>query len=80
MTALPDLQESVCRKLRRKLPRLRRVSREFGISSDFDPRSIPINGLRHPPEGNMTDWYIWSTETFSEADDFLMLLCASHLT
>jgi hypothetical protein len=27
----------------------------------------------------MTGWWIWSTETFSEADDFFVPLCARDL-
>ena len=27
----------------------------------------------------MTGWYIWSTENFSDADDFFNVPCASHL-
>ena len=78
MTALPDLQKSVCRKFGANFLACDESLR-VGISRDFDPLRIPINGLRHPPEGNMTGWYIWSTETFSEANDFFNVLCASHL-
>jgi hypothetical protein len=78
MTALPDLQKSVCRKFGAHFLACDESLR-VGISRDFDPRQIPINGQRHRPEGNMTGWWIWSTETFSEADDFFVPLCASHL-
>jgi hypothetical protein len=37
-----------------------------------------INGLRHPPEGDTTGWYIWRGE-LSEADDFFSPLHARHL-
>lgn len=40
---------------------------------------FPINGLRHPPEGNSTDWYIWAGEVFSDSDDFFLPLHDSHL-
>lgn len=29
----------------------------------------PLHGLRHPPEGEASGWYIWSGE-LSQADDF----------
>jgi len=30
---------------------------------------IPINGLRHPPEGDTTGWYLWCGEEFPSGDD-----------
>ena len=38
----------------------------------------PLNGLRHPPEGNATGWYIWRGE-LSQADDFFQPLHTKHL-
>jgi hypothetical protein len=52
---------------------------KVGISRDFDRGQFPINGLRHPPEGDTTGWYIWSGEDFSEAPDFFVALHALHL-
>ena len=40
---------------------------------------IPINGLRHPPEGNMSGWYLWSGEQFPSADDAFSPVHAQHL-
>jgi hypothetical protein len=45
----------------------------------FDPTQFPVNGLRHPPEGNMTGWYIWSGETFPIGDEGFVPLCAFPL-
>jgi hypothetical protein len=53
---------------------------KVGISRNFDPRQFPINGLRHPPEGDTTGWYIWSGEKFSEEPDFFVPLHANHLS
>jgi hypothetical protein len=50
-----------------------------GLSRDFDSRHFPINGLRHPPEGDSVGWYTWSGESFSEAVDFFVSLHALHL-
>lgn len=47
-----------------------------GCSKNLDEE--PINGLRHPKEGNTTGWYIWSGE-YSEKDDFFKPICAEHL-
>lgn len=52
---------------------------KIGISRDFDPERIPIHGLRHPPEGDTTGWYIWSGEDFSEARDFFVVWHTRHV-
>jgi hypothetical protein len=38
----------------------------------------PIHGLRHPPVGETTGWYIWAGE-YSSDKDFFNALHASHL-
>ena len=38
----------------------------------------PVHGLRHPPEGSTSGWYVWTGE-FSQADDFFQPLHTSHL-
>jgi hypothetical protein len=52
---------------------------KVGISRNFDAHTFPINGLRHPPEGDTTGWYIWSGEQFSESSDFFVPLHSLHL-
>jgi len=37
-----------------------------------------IHGLRHPPEGDSTGWYIWRGE-WSDSGDFFKPLHVSHL-
>jgi hypothetical protein len=39
---------------------------------------LPINGLRHPVQGNTCGWYIWCGEKFSEDPKFFAPLCAKH--
>ncbi|QQS42321.1 MAG: hypothetical protein IPM63_05090 [Acidobacteriota bacterium] len=39
----------------------------------------PINGLRHPPEGDSNGWYVWCGDTFSEEDDFFEPLHIEHI-
>lgn len=39
----------------------------------------PINGLRHPPEGDTCGWYIWAGEEFSTDDDFFKSMHVEHL-
>jgi hypothetical protein len=52
---------------------------KIGISRMFDPEQFPINGLRHPPEGDTTGWYIWCGKEFPTDEDAFVPLCASHL-
>jgi hypothetical protein len=52
---------------------------KIGISKTFDPAQFPINGLRHPPEGDTTGWYIWSGEEFPTDDGSFVALHAFHL-
>lgn len=40
---------------------------------------MPLNGLRHPPKGDTTGWYIWAGEEYSEDPDFFLPLHVSHL-
>jgi hypothetical protein len=40
---------------------------------------LPINGLRHPPQGDTNGWYIWRGEELSEDPDFFAPLHAHHL-
>jgi hypothetical protein len=39
---------------------------------------LPVNGLRHHPEGDTCGWYIWCGEEFSEDPRFFAPLCAKH--
>jgi hypothetical protein len=52
---------------------------KIGISKNFNARQFPINGLRHPPQGDTTGWYIWSGEEFSTEPDFFVPLHTVHL-
>ena len=52
---------------------------KLGISKDFFSGRMPLNGLRHPPEGDTCGWYLWAGEEFSEAADYFHPLHVSHL-
>ena len=43
---------------------------------------MPIYGLRHPPEGDTTGWYIWAGDPDipDHDDDFFAPLHVEHLT
>jgi hypothetical protein len=40
--------------------------------------SWPVNGLRHPPVGETSSWYVW-TGHLSDEPDFFVPLHAEHL-
>lgn len=40
---------------------------------------LPINGLRHPPQGETNGWYIWCGEELSSDPDFFSPLHTRHL-
>lgn len=51
----------------------------IGLSDNTDGINIPINGLRHPPEGQGSGWFIWSGKELSEKSDFFKPTHAKHL-
>ncbi len=52
---------------------------KVGIAHNVRTGLQPINGLRHPPEGDSTGWYIWAGEVLSQEDDFFVPLHVGHL-
>jgi hypothetical protein len=50
-----------------------------GVAGHVLTGTWPLNGLRHPQEGNTTGWYIWAGEAFSAAPDFFQPLHVGHL-
>src|SRR5689334_22992942 len=56
-------------------------SLKVGISSNVRDGILPINGLRHPPEGDTTGWYIWAGEGSPDDNDdaFFLPLHVDHL-
>jgi len=58
-----------------------RPGHKVGIARDFRPGVRPINGLRHPAEGDTTGWYIWDgqREIPQEEAEFFVALHAEHL-
>lgn len=52
---------------------------KVGAAANLSAGRQPLNGLRHPPEGDTTGWYLWAGEELSQADDFFRPLCARHL-
>jgi hypothetical protein len=52
---------------------------KLGVSENFFSGELPINGLRHPPEGNTCGWYLWAGEELSDAEDYFKPMHVSHL-
>jgi hypothetical protein len=40
---------------------------------------LPLNGLRHPPQGQSNGWYIWSGGELPADPDFFRPIHVSHL-
>jgi hypothetical protein len=52
---------------------------KIGVARNVQDGAWPLNGLRHPPQGDSTGWYIWAGEELSEAPDFFEPLHVEHL-
>lgn len=52
---------------------------KVGIALNVKDGIMPINGLRHPPEGDTSGWYIWAGEEYSEDPNFFVPLHIEHL-
>ena len=50
-----------------------------GVGRGAGGRDRPTHGLRHPPEGDTTGWYIWTGE-YSAAADFFERFHVEHLS
>jgi hypothetical protein len=71
-------QLEICRKYDAECVPLN-IDLKIGISDNFFSGELPLNGLRHPAEGDTCGWYLWAGETFSEAANFFNPLHISHL-
>jgi hypothetical protein len=50
-----------------------------GIALDTLDR-LPLNALRHPPEGSTCGWYIWGGGELGSDPNFFKSIHASHLS
>ena len=72
-------QRAVCEKFRTEcVPS--REDYKVGIAANVKDGILPINGLRHTPEGETTGWYIWAGEEFSTDPDFFSPLHVKHVS
>lgn len=52
---------------------------KVGIARNIRSGILPINGLRHPPEGDTTGWYIWAGGELPTDPELFVPLHVSHL-
>lgn len=53
---------------------------KVGVSMNVRSGALPLNGLRHPPRGDTTGWYIWAGEEEPGSDpDFFVPVHVEHL-
>lgn len=52
---------------------------KLGISCNVREGIQPINGLRHPPSGDTSGWYIWAGVELSDDEDFFQPLHVEHV-
>ncbi|RIJ78814.1 hypothetical protein D1871_02145 [Nakamurella silvestris] len=50
-----------------------------GIADNTRGESWPLNGLRHPPEGHSSGWYIWADEVLSDEPSFFRPVHDAHM-
>jgi len=52
---------------------------KVGANENVKQCLLPLNGLRHRPEGDTTGWYIWRGEHLGLSADFFVPLHVAHL-
>ena len=52
---------------------------KVGIARNVREGLLPINGLRHPPAGDTSGWYLWAGEELSDDPAFFVPLHVQHL-
>ena len=72
-------QKRMCKKYGAKYaPSL--PDHKVGMTANVREGVEPINGLRHPPEGDTTGWYIWAGEELSDSPELFKPLHVTHLS
>jgi hypothetical protein len=78
MKDFEDAQKKICQKYRVSYHPLD-FGLKLGVSDDFFSSKMPLNGLRHPPEGDTCGWYLWAGEDISTAADYFKPMHVFHL-
>jgi hypothetical protein len=50
-----------------------------GVAANVSSDAVPVNGLRHPPEGDTSGWYLWAGEEFSSDPGFFRPVHIEHV-
>jgi hypothetical protein len=74
---LEEQQRSYCKQLKAQCV-IPDPNSRVGFAIETQGR-LPINGLRHPPEGNMNGWYLWGGEELPSGDDAFSPVHPHHL-
>jgi hypothetical protein len=73
-----EQQRALCKKYR--LPWVEAPDQlKVGIAENVRSGHWPINGLRHPPTGDTTGWYIWAGGEPSDSPEWFKPLHVAHL-
>lgn len=72
-----DRQKEICRKYDAEYTPVE-DDQILGLSKGFDKTKLPINGLRHPGQGDSSGWFIWTGE-LSDKEDFFQPQHAKHI-
>ncbi len=55
------------------------LDQKIGVSKNLTSGTMPINGLRHPPENETAGWYIWAGGEIMTDIDFWEPMHIQHL-
>ena len=73
-----DAQQEICAKYGAEFcPAL--PDTKLGIAENVRRNRFPIHGLRHPPVGNTSGWYVWSGDALNLEPDFFKPLHIAHV-
>ena len=50
-----------------------------GVAANVKGDLIPVNGLRHPPAGDTSGWFLWAGEELSKDPEFFRPTHIEHL-
>lgn len=71
-------QVAICAKFS-AIPHPPHQDMKVGISKNVRDGALPLNGLRHAPNGDAAGWYIWAGDELSQEEDFFVPLHIEHL-
>ncbi len=78
MSKLADQQKEICFRFSADYEPVE-SDLMLGISKNFLSSALPLNGLRHPQEGQSCGWFLWAGEELSDAPDFFEVWHVQHL-